>query len=363
MTRVLVDLLFHSGNRGGMESYVQNLYAEFGGSELEFVALASKDLARAGAPWFPGAVIESRGIESRLAGGSRVSWVLGELSAVGTAARKIGADLIHSPANIGPWSAPVPIVLTVHDLLPFRRPDFVPGAYGPVLRTLVRRAASAAARIITISEQSAADIRDVLAPGAEIDVIPLAGGGAHPDAGSEREHDLLLALGNRMPHKNFIALLGAIAVIPESLRPRLVITGGGSNDPLTAEVARLGLGRWVELTGWLSTDQIETLYSRATAVVIPSLFEGFGLPILEGMARGCPVICSDLPVLREVAGDAAVYFDPMRTESIAATISRTLSDRARLADLATLGRARSARYSWARTAASTLESFQRALDA
>lgn len=106
--------------------------------------------------------------------------------------------------------------------------------------------------------------------------------------------------------------------------------------------------------GWLSAEELERHYAEATAVVFPTRFEGFGLPVLEGMARGVPVLCSDLPVLREVGGDAAVYFDPHDPSQIASTITQVLARPAQLASMAELGLKRSQEFSWDRTARQTL---------
>ena len=142
-----------------MESYARNLYRELGSvdSGLEFVGFASTELAETDTSWFPGDVVASG-----ISGENRVSWARGELTAVSRAARRLGAGLIHSPANIGPWRSSAPVVLTVHDLLPFRHPEWVPGPYAPVLRGLVRGAARSAARVITVSRASGDDIEHVL---------------------------------------------------------------------------------------------------------------------------------------------------------------------------------------------------------
>lgn len=357
MTRLLVDLLFYTGARGGMESYVRNLYAHLARPDFEFVALASRELAQSGAPWFPGELVDSG-----VPGDHRAAWAWAELTAVGRAARRAEADLIHAPANVGPWRAPVPVVLTVHDLLPFRHPEFVPGRYSAVLRMLIRGAARNAASVLTISQQTATDLTAVLglAPDS-IDLTPLGAPAPLPLPHRERDPRLIFALGNRMPHKNFESLIRALALIPPGSRPRLVVSGSRGGDPLAAVVEKLGIGPWVDLRGWLDDEEIATLYATAAAVVIPSLFEGFGLPVLEGMARGCPVICSDLPVLHEVAGDAAVYFDPRALRSIADAISSTLADGDRLRSLGVAGRDRAGRFSWEQTAALTADAFQRAL--
>jgi len=355
---ILVDLLFYTGTRGGMETYVRNLYPLMPTEGFRYIALASAELAQSDSSWFPGEVIDS-GIRST----SRMGWALGELIAVPRWARKIRADLIHAPANVGPWKSRVPLVLTIQDLLPFRHPEFVAGRYVRLLRSLIRRAAKHASIIITISSASEADIVAYLdVQREEIVVTPLAGPSLVAEQRSTTPRASLLAMGNRLPHKNFEQLIRAIALIPEHERPLLILSGSSSEDPLAPLVAELRLDRWVELKKWIPDDELNLLYATASAVVVPTLFEGFGLPVLESMARGCPVICSDLPVLREVAGDAAVFFDPRDPASIADAIRSTLRDPAELARLSREGIERASGFTWAHTAALTAAAFQRGVE-
>jgi glycosyltransferase involved in cell wall biosynthesis len=359
--RVLVDLLFFTGKKGGMESYVREVYRNIDPASdgVELIGFASTELAAAGAPWFPGTLVDSG-----ISGENRVAWARGELIAVSRAARRMHADVIHCPANLGPVRSRVPVVLTVHDLLPFRHPQYVPGAYAGILRSLIRFAARSAHHLVTISEASRGDIaRYLRVPPGRIDVIPLAGspvGGT--DAGvQQRGTGEVLAIGNRMPHKNFGALIEALARIPEAARPHLTITGSHGDDPLAPIVDRLELGKWVSLRGWLSDEELESLYRTSTVLAFPTLFEGFGLPALEAMARGLPVLASDLPVLREVAGDAAEYVDSADVGALADALVRLLEDPTRLQRMSELGFRRAAEFSWRQTAVATLASFQRAL--
>lgn len=361
MPRILVDLLFYTGSKGGMESYVRNLYREMGSvsGPLDFVGLVPREARDLDLGWFPGDLVSAP-----ISGDSRISWARGELTVVPRAARRIGADLIHAPANLGPFRSSVPVVLTVHDLLPFVHPEWVPGPYSPVLRGLISGAARSAKRILTVSRHSADDLEQILGIGAErVDVVPLAGRpGAAGVTGGPRADDLILCLGNRMPHKNFDTLLSAVARIPEAERPRVVITGSHGDDPLAPLVERLGIGSSTSLLGWVDDAEIERLYAQASAVVVPSLFEGFGLPVLEAMSRGCPVISSDLPVLREVGGDAPVYVDALDADSLAASIRSVLGDPAERRARSKAGLERAAGFSWTATARSTTASFQRALE-
>lgn len=354
MTRrtVLVDLLFFTGKKGGMESYVREVYSRLSTDDpdLAFIGFASAELFAMGAQWFPGDLVDSG-----LSGEDRVAWARGELFAVDRAARRLGADLVHAPANFGPARPRVPVVLTVHDLLAFKHPEYVPGAYAGVLRAMIRRAARVARRVLTVSEASKRDLVELLAiPADRVSVTPLAGSApVGPSPAPDRRSDLLLAVGNRMPHKNFERLLEAMALLPAAERPELVVTGSHGDDPLASVVDRLGLGEWVRLHGWIETAELDRLYAEATALVFPTLFEGFGLPTLEAMSRGCPVICSDLPVMHEVAGDAARYVDPGDAASIAEAITALLADPAERSRRSAMGLEQARRFGWERTAAET----------
>ncbi|MFK4805856.1 glycosyltransferase family 4 protein [Microbacterium sp. ZW CA_36] len=361
--RVLVDLQFFTGTKGGMESYAREVYTRLSPDdpELEYVGYVSRELAASDTSWFPGTVIASG-----VCGDDRAAWARGELFGVARAARTHGAALVHCPANFGPLRSRVPVVLTIHDLLAFRHPEYVPGPYARVLRTMIRRAARAARRVLTVSGASRDDIvRFLGVPPGCIDVTPLAGSAQAPvDSGERpaRRDDLLLAVGNRMPHKGFETLLDALARIAPDERPTLVITGSHGEDPLAPIVKRLGLETSVKLRGWLSREELDELYAQATALVFPTRFEGFGLPPLEAMARGCPVIASDIPVVHEIAGDAAVYVDPADAEAIAAAIRALRDSPAQRARMADAGLARAANFSWDATARATRMALLRALE-
>lgn len=356
-TRVLVDLLFYTGTRGGMETVARRVYSCLPPGALdrvELVGLASRELASQGADWFPGELIDAR-----IPSGSAPVWAAAELI-VGAWEPRVRPDVIHSPANFGPLLTRAPRVVTIHDLLSFRHPEYVPGRLAAVQRALLRHTARSATRVITVSEASAADLRRYLGvdPG-RIDVVPPAGSGRRPSA-EPREDGLLFSLGNRMPHKNFPLLLEALALMEPDARPRLILPGGGAEDPLAPVVHRLGLGQNVRLEGWLAQDEVDRLYQRATALVFPTRFEGFGLPVLEAMAAGCPVLCSDLPVLREVGGDAAAYADTTSPQRLAEALTALLADPVRRAELSQAGTARAAEFSWTAAASGTLASLERA---
>jgi len=358
MPRVLVDLLFLTGTKGGMETYVRRLYSAIPqDSGLEFVGLIAREAEEMDLSWFPGELIRS-GVR----GDDRVAWALAELRSIPGWARRTNADIIHSPANVGPPKAPVPVVLSVHDLLPFVHPEWVPGLHAPIVRWMVRRAARNATRVLTISEASRSDLlTELKIPADRIDLVPLAGSPIAAATSVPREKSLVLTVGNRMPHKNTETLVRAMAELPPGERPTLAITGGGDRDPLPPLVAQLGLTSDVEFLGWVTDAELERLYSRATMVAVPTRFEGFGLPVLEAMSRGCPVVCSDLPVLHDVAGDAAAYVEAGDPPAWAATISALLADPSSLSAMTAAGFERAASFSWERTASLTVDAFYRAL--
>jgi glycosyltransferase involved in cell wall biosynthesis len=177
------------------------------------------------------------------------------------------------------------------------------------------------------------------------------------------ERRVLLTLSAKRPHKNLLALIGALARIPSERRPVLVLPGYPTwhEAELRAHAAELGVLADVRFEGWLSGGEIEGLWGLADAFVYPSLYEGFGLPVLEAMARGVPVACADTSSLPEVAGDAALLFDPRSEPAIAQAVERLLGDASLARELRERGLARAREFSWEHTARLTLDSYARAL--
>ena len=358
---VLVDILSYTGTKGGMETYTRELYRQLGRMDtgLDFVALASTEGARLDLSWFPGEVIASR-----ISGENRFVWAFGELVTSSWVARRRRADLVHSPATLGPLWTSMPAVVTIHDMLYWSHPELMttPLYTRPVM-WMERRGAANAAHVITDSDVSGDEIVKYLGfPRERLHVVPLAA--EHPAETPTLERateNLVVSSGQRRPHKNWDRLIRALALVEEGVRPQLVITGGRGKDPLAEVVAEASIGDWVELRGWVDDAELANLRSRARAMAFPTLAEGFGLPVLEAMAGGLPVIASDLPVLREVGGDAALWFDPLDLQSIAGAL-RTVATRPDiLSGLAAAGLERARLFSWERVARETLEVFRTAL--
>ncbi|NTV38359.1 MAG: glycosyltransferase family 4 protein [Demequinaceae bacterium] len=362
MARIFVNLLSYTGLKGGMERYSRELYRTLGAMETghEWVGYASTECAAGDTSWFPGDIVESG-----ISGENRIKWALGELFAVGRAARKANADLVHSPATLGPWRTRMPAVYTMHDMLYFSLPDLmaVP-AYNKPVQWMEKRAASNAARILTDSEVSKGEIVKFLGyPAEKIHVVALGATPptTSPDASVVRERDLFLATGQRLKHKNFEGLVRAIAHIPEHQRPRLVVTGSFHDDPLVPLVDELGVAEWVDLRGWIEQSELEWLTQHATALMVPGFHDGFSLPMLEAWHVGLPVLASDAAIFREVGGDAVGRFEPRDPSSIAAAMLRALAEPEWLEDFAARGFARVKRYTWERTAHETLAIFEEVL--
>ena len=173
MPRVLVDLLSYTGTKGGMETYARELYRALGpiASDYEFIGYMSSEGYHLDRSWFPG-----RTIDSGISGEKRVIWALGELFAVSRAATRHGADLIHSPALLGPMKSRVPTVITMHDLLYFSHPELMTtGIYTGPVKWMEKRTSRNAARILTISQASPAIETYLGVDPDRIDLVPLAG--------------------------------------------------------------------------------------------------------------------------------------------------------------------------------------------
>ena len=358
---VFVDLLSYTGTKGGMETYTRELYRELGQMDtgFDFVGLASREGSRLDLGWFPGDVIRSR-----LSGENRAVWAFGELVATSAHARWRRADLVHCPATLGPLRTSMPTVLTLHDMLYWSHPEFMvtPFFTRPVM-WMERGAAANATRIITDSEVSAGEIAKYLGfPRDRLHVVPLAARTSAYAPRADVGENLVLASGQRRPYKNWDGLIRALALVEESIRPRLVITGAApGDDPLRPVVDECGLATWVDLRGWVDADKLAELRSRARALAFPTLAEGFGLPVLEAMSIGLPVIASDLPVLREVGGDAALWFDPRSPASIAGALRTVATNPQAMLRASRAGITQAASFSWRRVAEETVAVFRTAL--
>jgi len=303
----------------------------------------------------------------------RVQWVLGEQTLLPLMAARAKVDLVHSLASTAPLWGPFRRVVTVHDLIYARFPEAHAGLREKGMRVLVPAAARRSHRVITDSLSTRADLIDLLGlPAERIDVVPLGLGAvrrAEPLGEADVRERLrlsarrvVLSLSAKRPHKNLLALIGALARIPAAERPVLVLAGYPTEHEarLRERAQTLGVDDDVRFPGWLSDAEVEGLWAIADAFAFPSLYEGFGLPVLEAMARGVPVACSNASSLPEVAGDAALLFDAHDEAAIADALRRLLAEPTLAERLRAAGRVRVREFTWERTARATIDSYLRA---
>ena len=371
--RVALNLVFLvPGETGGMETYARELLPRLAGQpDLDVVCLINREAAEAqSGPWYdlPHEVVP---VHAR----SRAAWVRGEQLHVPRMAAALGVDLIHSLASTAPLRGSVPRVTTIHDLNYLLVPEAHFGLRGLGMRVLVPQAARRSRRIIVDASCTRDDLHERLRIDPEkVDVIPLAApaspAGMRPtDAPELRarlglgERPVVLCPGARRPHKNAVAVLEALALLDPAERPVAVVTGYATpyEEELRTRAAALGVAADLVLPDWLPAADLEGLYALAAVVAVPSRYEGFGLPVLEAMLRGVPVVISNRASLPEVAGNAALRVDPDDYRALAQALRTVLNDPAEAQRLSAAGRERAAAFSWERTAELTAASYRRAL--
>jgi glycosyltransferase involved in cell wall biosynthesis len=302
-----------------------------------------------------------------------------ELIGIGLAARRRRIQVVHGLAYLAPVLHPgVASIATILDVIWMHHPEAAGRRFRLVMRTLTPLLGRTSNRIIAISQAAREDIATTLRldPG-KIDVTPLgidSGVGRAAAEPTPREEQALrerlgldsrpvvLCVAAKRPHKNLHGLVRAFALLHEP-RPQLVLPGS-PNDyerELRRLACELGVQGSVRFPGWISDEQLQGLYRMAACFVLPTFQEGFGLPVLEAMARGVPVACSNIPTLHEVAGNAALLFDPHSPRSIAHAIEALMGDQRLCRDLVKRGHDRCATFTWRRTAETTLASYRRAL--
>ena len=374
--RVGLNLLFMGERAGGAGRYATELpgalLAAEPATEIHvFVTRgAPADLRRE--PWADGV----RWVTLPLALGGSPAHLLAQFAGLPLLARARRLDVLHSPANTGPVLTPgLASVVSLLDLIWLHRgPEWEPDARARErMRTLVRHCVRHADRVFAISDAAAEDfVRTLGVPRARIDVTPLgirAPAGAPSGAerqlrarlGLEGGERVVLCVAQKRPYKNLGRLVRALAELDAGVV--LVLPGSPTayEGELRALAEELGVAGRVRFPDWLSDEELAALYGLSSLFVLPSLIEGFGIPVLEAMAHGVPVACSNVSALPEVAGDAALLFDPERQEEVTGAIRRLLEDRALAARLIERGHERVASFTWERTGAASLAGYRRAL--
>ncbi len=332
---VVVDADVLGRQRTGDETYVENLLARLpglAGDELRFAALTRRpDLVPAGVEPVH---VPARSQEMRM------------LRSVPRALRKLGAALAHFQHAM-PLRCPCPAVVTVHDLSFERDPSVMGRRHRTVFRFAVPRAARRAAHVLAVSQRTKNDLVELYSVDPLRITVTPHGVDASFTPGEAAADSYLLLVGAVEPRKNPLAAADAAA----ELGMRLVVVGPG-RDP---ELVRALVDRGADVRGYVPKPQLVELYRGAAALVFPSRYEGFGLPVVEAMASGTPVVAAPDAAVREIADDAAIFAEP---GELAEGVRRALADRDRLV---AAGLERAAQFSWDETTRRTLAVYRQVL--
>ena len=355
--RIGLDAHMVGAHETGNETYVLGLIGGLAGTAGEF----KMTVYHAGVmPATPGAILR------RLA--SANSWIRLGLE-LPVRSWRDDLDVLHTSYVAPIWSK-APTVVTVHDISFASHPEWFSSRDLRVLGSLVPWSMRRAARVITVSDLCRQEIieRYRLPPEKVVRIYNAAGPAAqsvgHEEAGRfvaelgvDLSRPIILTVGNLQPRKNLVRLIDAYSqVVASGHDAQLVVVGPEHyRAELIHQAAAAASAGSIYFTGYLSDRGLAACYSVATAFVFPSLYEGFGIPAVEAMAHGAPVACSRAGALPEVCGEAALYFDPLDIGSIAGAVTQLLSSVELRRQLSAAGRARREEFSWAQTAAQTLD--------
>lgn len=371
--RIAVNALFLvPGQVGGTETYLRRtlgaMPARLAPDEelLVFANAENAELLAADLRAAPRTTVVATGLRAA----SRVRRVLFENRTLPRALAAAGADVLWNPGNAAPLRAPCPQATTVHDMQYRRFPeDFAPVSLA-AMRLLVPAAVRRSARTIAVSEFSRSEIL-ALVPGADparvvavpeaadplfAEPVPGATVAARALALSGAADPLLLVVSNSYPHKSLETAVAAFGLLQGDFPHRLLVVGRPrrGEPALAAALAALPDPSRAARLDYASREDLAALYRAADLLLFPSRYEGFGLPVLEAMSAGLPVVAAREGSVPEVAGDAAVWARAGDAEDFARAARAVLADPAKRARLAEAGRARAALFSWERTAERTL---------
>jgi glycosyltransferase involved in cell wall biosynthesis len=378
--RIGLNLFFLGPEAGGAGRYARELVANLLRlePELKVTVFVSKDASAEfldSLPWRR----EVTWIRLRSAIGGPPGHVLVEMAAqmgaVAVHAARRRLDLVHGLANVGPVTGrSFARVVTLLDITWMHQPETLDWRTRWGMKASSLASARAADRVIAISDTTRQDFLATLGLEREkVDSVPLGVAGARSPTLAPEEvrtrfdlgaGSLVLSVAALRPHKNLPVLVDAFSRLQDSDAHLVIAGSGGTPDEerrVRQTASHCGVGERVRVLGAVSEEELEGLYGAADCFVLASLHEGFGLPILEAMARGVPVACSDRSALAEVAGDAAAQFDPSAPGSIATAVRRVLTDPGLARRLVERGRERAEVYTWERTALGTLDTYRRAV--
>ena len=361
LSKLLVNLSYILSQPTGTSTYILNLLPYLHSSEPTL--LVAQNIPNYSCHLVPEGLTPKQGFKGHL---RRLLWTQLQLPEIYKEQR---SHLLFSPIPEAPLSANCRYIVTVHDLIPLRFPKrFSP--LTPYFRYYIPQVLAQAQHILCNSIATAKDITDffqipahkitptLLAHNAE-DFRPL-----NLPQGTSLSCPYFLYIGRHDPYKNLHRLINAFASLPICQECELWIAGPKDRrytPTLQIQANNLGLGEQIKFLDYVPDNQLPTIINQAIALVFPSLWEGFGLPVLEAMACGTPVITSNLSSLPEVAGDAALLINPYNTDEIAEAMQAVATDSILRSRLRTLSLNRASQFSWAKTGQATVEVLQRFL--
>jgi glycosyltransferase involved in cell wall biosynthesis len=376
MARIGFNLLFLiPGRVGGTERYSLALLGEMARQRPQdsFHVFLSREAASLG---LPDAANVHRVVGAFPARRRELRYAWEQLVLPAAVARH-RIDLLHSLGYVGPLLTSRPHVVTICDANYLAIRELMSGAKRAIVPWFIRQSARRADHVLTLSEFAAREIvEDTGIDAGKITAIHLAGRADDRTAAADEAdtrwpqlrdgHRLgqpyVLAFGGLNPHKNMPRLLEAFARVTGSVPHRLVIVGHVANlDEVRRTHLQGALAERVQLTGYVPDGDLAPLLRHAELFVFPTLYEGFGMPVLEAQELGVPVACSRVASLPEIAGESVAFFDPIHAEDIAATLRRCLESAPLREDLRRRGLANVRRFSWSATAARTLAVYREVL--
>ncbi|HUI56618.1 MAG TPA: glycosyltransferase family 1 protein [Bryobacteraceae bacterium] len=351
------------GGVGGTEIYLRGLLGALAEIDAvnQYFVFTNRETGSALAPARP----NFTPVPQPIFAASRPMRILWEQTALPLAAARLGLDVLFNAGFTAPLFCPCPQVTVFHDLQHVRHPEYFRWFDLPFWRFLLFWSAHVSRLVLVGAPVTAADVLEYYRlPESKVRIARLGVDPVFFDiARRRRPEPFLLAVSTLHPHKNLDGLLRAFAEFRRE-RPefRLVVCGlhGFSTDQLHALRDSLGLADAVDFPGWIPREELHDLYARAWAFVYPSLFEGFGIPVLEAMAAAVPTACSGIEPIRATAGSAALLFDPREPAAIAEALRRITSDVPLRNRLSEAGPRQAAQFTWKATAEATLEALRSA---
>ncbi len=357
------------GGVGGTEVYLRNLLQALAqiDSRNQYFVFVNRETGDDLCPAAPNFTLVRSSVSARLRP-ARLVW---EQTVLPLQTARLRLDVLFSPGFSSPMVCRGRKVTVIHDLQHKRQPENFGFLERKAWDAMVWSSVQFSDALVAVSETSRQDLIDVYrADPARIHVVHHGVEPAFFDIADAREHDptllsqtglpdcrYLLAVSTIHPHKNWLRLLEAyVSLVKDGRDEHLVVAGlaGKASGDVAVRLQDPQLASRVHLLGWQPRSILVALFQSAEALVFPSTFEGFGMPVLEAMAAGVPVACSDIPPLREVAGDAALFFDPYSPERIADGIRRVLDEPDLRGSMIARGKERAARSTWRRAAERTL---------